>query len=529
MSAGDGGIEVRLYDATGTVLQRVLASATKPKWSDPLNDVGVGSIQVPRNHADAAALQGDMIVKFMYGGAERFGFVIENLDDDRVTTDRQFRGVSGQGLLSLLDDGILYPYGGLRGKSPSTRNFNFTTKDSPSHNLGVTWEHVHARKQENQTGKRENQPRNWPIPADRWMWATDPNVEVPKNTENWFRFHGTWEPGWYRFWTTADGAYDFFIDGDVIASGADYDPQEEKKPFQIKTKTDKYLSAGVHVLGIRGQNDGSPANSLPGVLISIAKLNSKGRVDSKLKPTYQKWRVTDQMPGWRAGDVLQTVVKEAQDRNVARLKRLSLGFTARKDSAGIAWSTAISRGWNIGDSVLTIAKDLAETGIDVSIDVQTMKLHAWESRGVDRTATIRLHGRNLTGFKVKRTAQIKNESIIATRNGWATRTETSSQEDYGRREVALQLGQQSDPGLSAVQTLVRAFRKMSRPQFTVDADQMGAIAAAHVRPYVDVGVGDTITVPGPSNNYIAARILSISVEQTDTGAVMWTPELEVDS
>jgi hypothetical protein len=223
--------------------------------------------------------------------------------------------------------------------------------------------------------------------------------------------------------------------------------------------------------------------------------------------------------------VLRTLVLEAQTRDVDGVTNLTMDFDAETDSNGQPWSTKVARSWDIvNTSVLTVAQDLAELGVDVWI-TPDLVLHCAETRGSvlagdvvlsDDTSVARwsFAGERATGTH----GWIRNDQ------GWTEVVDSGGEAAWGRREVGMSLGA-SDSDEQAADVVRAAFREIAVPQETVQDTEL--IPADGARAYVNFDVADTVTGIDKDGSPANVRVLSITLVQDDDAKVVYTPELEV--
>jgi hypothetical protein len=124
------GIRVEVYDRDnpGTLLA-VLGETRNREWLEELNTPGSGAFEIhaldAKLEADPTLLTYGNIVRFYLNGVLRHGFRIEAIDRVQASTnddaDRWLK-VSGRGPLGILEDGIVYPAGGVGG-APDPRPY----------------------------------------------------------------------------------------------------------------------------------------------------------------------------------------------------------------------------------------------------------------------------------------------------------------------------------------------------------------------------------------------------------------------
>ena len=248
------GLTFKVYNATNTTLAGTLVSVVDGDFVDEFNQPGYGSVTVPIGTADAALLVKDAVVRVAYQSADRFAFIIETVERDLVNQNgQQTITASGRGLLSILDDAVVHPQGGLSDFNLPDRPFNYAsapgdwrTSGNYQAALGVSWR--------NDTTARKGQPVRWKDPSAQWIWRTSPTASTTAGTVNWFyRDFTLTDPKRVRFYATADNLMTVYLDGRRIMSSSDFD--KEAPTFSQMAKFTTRLGVGTHTIAARVRNN----------------------------------------------------------------------------------------------------------------------------------------------------------------------------------------------------------------------------------------------------------------------------------
>ncbi len=125
------GIRVEIYDRDNpATLLDVLSDTRNREWLEDLNEAGSGSFEIhdldPKLIADPTLLTYGNVARFYLNGVLRFGIRIEGIDRVQADPETDDAGrwlkVSGRGVIGILEDGIVYPAGGLGG-TPDPRPY----------------------------------------------------------------------------------------------------------------------------------------------------------------------------------------------------------------------------------------------------------------------------------------------------------------------------------------------------------------------------------------------------------------------
>ena len=248
------GLRFQVFDPTNTTFLGELVTASDGEFVDEYNGPGYGKVKVLLDHADAALLLRDRVVRVLYEGSARFSWFIEKLD--RTLADRsgqQWLEVSGRGILAWLEDAVVFPQGGLRETAFEERPFNYASEDGPWKS-SVTWSTPVGVKWEADTSPRAGLPANWPDKEAQWIWSTDPDdVTVPEGTVNYFRSTFTLTASTrIKFFATADNFFELYLDGTLIMSSDRF--TENAPSFAQQTSYTTRLGVGTHTIAARVRN-----------------------------------------------------------------------------------------------------------------------------------------------------------------------------------------------------------------------------------------------------------------------------------
>jgi outer membrane protein OmpA-like peptidoglycan-associated protein len=245
-----------------------------------------------------------------------------------------------------------------------------------------------------------------------------------------------------------------------------------------------------------------------------------------------KWLVHDRLPavGWSRASVLKQLVIEGQDRNVRGFDDLHIGYSDAVDSDGDPW---IDRGeYSFGvasDSVLDIAQQLSEVGLDWDIDAATMTLKAYVRAGSDRTTgdtpVMFWLGHNMRSAETTRTSATVTDIVAHLGDGsWQETVDAQAVRANGRIETGVQYGSALTAKTGQAVALA-LLAESAYPLVTVTVETSPHLGP---QPYRDYVLGDTINVPGHRGiGRMAARVLSITVDATGDDVRTW-PELVID-
>lgn len=526
------GLEVLLYDTDGATPLGIIARRRGVSVSDDFNGPGGGSITVPA--ADAAGIGYDYVVKVSYAGTIVAAFVVESKQRDHVGADgTRWVTVSGRGLMSWLEDCVVWPQGGVTyNYSPSDRPFNYAGIGGHWYDL-VTWASPLGFKQSATSSGdyRYKAPKNWPDPNAYWIWATNPAATVSANARNWFRSTFTLTEGRkLRFYATADNYFNLYLDGAPILSTSDQ--QAEGATWNGFATVVINVPAGNHILAAYVTNgaSGSPGDRA-GFLFSCTRLDTSGKPTTVLRHSdLTNWYVTDDEPLWYPAEMLGSVLDEHRARMIdagqtSRLLNLEQGWTAAADSDSVAWSTAKALSFRCGTNGLDVLNTLVDHSIDFWVDPDTVTLHAYETRGTDKSLSVLLApAKNLDGYGTTGTKARKTVALVRSAGGWTTATDTAGVDAYGRRESFLEFGNTRSEATAST-AAARILRRTAK--VNVSTPSVSFDISSDAQPFIDFAVGDVITVPSSTGGVTTGRVLSLGLTEADDGTVKGSAELEV--
>lgn len=247
-------LEIRVHDARNEELLGWIRDAMSASFSDEFNGAGSGDVEVVLSSADADLLRRDNVVRIYYRGRCVFAWVVESLERslagrDEVDTLR----ASGRGLMSWLDDAVIYPQGGFAAYASPDRPFNFASADG-SWLKNAEYQAAKAVKWRDDKTARKGQPRKWPDPDASWIWITDPTAAVEAGVTGWFRSSFTLEKATrVKFAVTADNRFEVFLDGaPLLTTPSGY---ADRTTWSTMSKKTVKVDEGPHTLAARVQNE----------------------------------------------------------------------------------------------------------------------------------------------------------------------------------------------------------------------------------------------------------------------------------
>jgi hypothetical protein len=369
-------------------------------FQDQLSNTGSGSLSVMNDDTDLASVNPGDLIRMQIKGVTAWTMLAREFERMSLSPgeeSEQFTTISGPGILSVLDEAVIYPALGL-GARPieEDRVFNWSSSDYNAYG----W--IYANEIAQQGGSSlyyTGIPVDWPDPTAYWIWGTG-SQEIAAPGHCYFRKFFTVPAGVYKLliYLTGDAQADLFFDGARLITTT----FTAGNPTEIRTATVD-VTPGTHLIAIDGLNDPDPEGDglqNPGsVLMSCYATDTLGTQGALLVNTDSTWLCADypaNPPGMSPGEVLRIVIDEAQARGA--LTGVTLDCDDLTDSNGNVWPFKAAYGspeggnaevaTKIGTSVLAFVLELAGTYIDVWMS-PTLRLYAWAkgTRGATKSVT----------------------------------------------------------------------------------------------------------------------------------------------
>lgn len=530
-------VTASIYDSTGLTKLAVIRVLRNATWQDQLSQPGSATFEVRLDDATTPLITPRRIVKLSWirSGVKIATFGCRIADEGielAVDGQRWLRFENQPGLLSMLADMTVYPEYGFDANAADSRLFGFMSAVDAWY-VDSDW--IVPRNQAPGDIPHRRVPAAFSSfdPNAEWISFAGPSVTQPTGAFNYFRATLTLTDATdVRVLWTADNYPDFYVDGKLIDSWGPPDTLRWKDAYRFEI----HLGAGDHQFAVSVRN-GRPVtgkNNPIAFICSVREItNDAGDLGSVLLDTnIYDWRVHDDAPdpGWYPAQVLRKLVPEAVDRGDDGPSHLTFGFSDYHDTDGVAWTGPDEFVFDIGKvNGADVTAQLSERGMDVAVAPASLHLNAWQRCGSDKRGTVALGlgdaGGSLLSYQVTSVSARFTSILTRLTNGtWIETQDTSGVGSIGVVEASLDLGSTSSS--TTARRIARAQLDQSaatQVSFTVETSTLtGPI------PYVDYGLGDTITIPGPRDSgTLAARVLAITVDASGDVIRAW-PELVED-
>lgn len=373
-----------------------LSGSFSRQWQDELNEVGSASMTIANEDSQSTIVNPGDVVRYEDDGYACFAWIVREIERVQIAEGEehdQVTNFTGEGLLSMLSEGIVYPARGPAVKPyADDRAFSW-----PSVDYDDQWWGYAADLGPPNAGYWNEGVTDWPNSSSRWIWAHVPNaLEWAPDGACYLRATFTVPDGVskLRMFVVLDAEGEVFIDG--MSQFPAYYDAEPVSPAQ----TDIDITPGVHNVAIKCTNDVDPeadqVHNPGGVLFAAYGINSVGEwtPPGPIIESNDTWRIVEYPPyepGMTPGEAMTHCVAEAQARGA--LLGLTLGFDGDVDSDGNPWPEYTQIATAVATDVLTFFKELCATYIDMWMEPAQFRLHAWVKgkRGSERP-DVDLHG-----------------------------------------------------------------------------------------------------------------------------------------
>ena len=365
-----------LYDAANSTKVADLTESFDRRFRDPLSDVGTGQLSVLADDTNASNLTIGKVVRCSIGGTTAFSWRIDKRElkaVDRGEESTQAVTLSGRGLVADWGEAVVYPLGGIDARPQSdSRPFTWATSlVSTSAWSSASQQFPNACIPNIYDLTNGWPPLGWPAPvlssSVKWIWsrafATHPAGY------SLFRKSFTLASGKQcALFLSGGGRARAFVDGIEAVPWTSSYPQWSSGFTTSRTFN---ITAGTHELAIEGENfDYSGTQYVtPGsvgcVIAALHEVPTSGAFSSSslIVGTDTTWKTQDYpnpYPSPTPGAILNQLVTEAQARGALSGWSFGGSFSSSVDSAGNAWSSSQECSFRVGDSLLSVLRQMVD-------------------------------------------------------------------------------------------------------------------------------------------------------------------------
>lgn len=490
------------------------------------NDVGTVSFEVLRDTEDALNIgvgqeRFELTVTDDLSGSDLVMMVgrtgaWSQVHDDQAEESAQTYSVSLPGALSTLADAIVYPRveTGLFQSKADTRYFNFA---SPDWDGWLAWPAaVELFEQGNAATSLYSylNPKDWPDPDAFWIWgtawSTGPNPAAAVGPCYFRTEFSIADPATLAIYITADDTWKLYIDGETV------DEHDVVYDWDKTFRVDKNVNPGTHTIAVYCTNLNVPIY-LAGLIVSIFRIFGDGELQELVLHTDSTWSTLAYPatpPGMTPGEIMVILMDEALARGSLTLAgdAWSYDFDGATDSNGDAWAQVVEITMRIGETVLDALRKLAETWVDIRVDMATQTLQMVNKGGFNTNPNVNLlEGVHLFSLSFDGSAPAR--AVVLTRDADGNYAEIDSQTEGDRVENLLEAA--SAPSADAAGKIGAGAIIATSPGPTSVRAVVESIDGAV--PLKDFNVFDVIKMPDANGTATNTEILAITAADIADG------------
>jgi len=558
-----------LWDSTRAINYGVLDAASKVTVRDPANQIGGGSLTIPRTATHANQITGGRIVAVEVWNDDTSAYVpayqwrVEDKPDMIIAPVKSSliltpagRGVEQDWEVSQVD-----PYGGVnRVPWGDVRYFGWQAPELPEDD----WVAPDVRATQASRTSVVPQglgglPYTWPVPRSKWISGQEPTTLTSDPVGfTYYRYHfETFIPLQVTIYVAADDLFVCALDGVEIM---------EEQTVSESAFDDSYyrrlrLPAGEHVLAVRVENlsfeeifessvtefnpsllnvavmaDITPIPSAPflaepddwgvpnlmqtRVLLFATGPDGGYNLDDLPWPyigenyegaDFGNWKALPypaQAPGMTPGRILKLLYDEAVARG--ELSNWNITWTSYRDSNNVIWPDEIPDfNVRVGATYMEVLTQLVEQGyIDWAVSPDSLTMNIWIA-GTVHTAqpAVFEEGVNLrTCLHTDKWGLGRTKIMARTKDGWVRK-------GSGHRQSVMSI-----PDMEKARIPDFLQKQIDRTNADADTMSIDIISIDHIHtPYVGFSNFDTITAPDANNEPFTDRVLGITLSEMTVG------------
>ena len=533
------GIEVEIYGPANNYATKLgtLYGAQEPEALEEIKAFGGGSFKIAKSDkrltANPTWIKSRNICKLRIDGVVTNAFFLDEKETVIVGAGEaaeQGYHIYGQGLKNWFDDAEVRPVGGIKPLSQKTRYFNFASVDEGAWYVSGSWTNPVNQGQVKVTPAWGDRPEKWPdvAAAAQWIWVAAYTSPAPFDPCYFRHTVNITTAGTHAVYSAVDDYFELYVDGQKLASS---DPKTSS--HYEASRIEVQLSTGNHVIAYMAKNTEGLAFNGPAALamalVRVAADKSETLISRSGTGTWKCMAYPAVAPGWSIGEILITLMNEANARGVVFPALLTKTFTTTTDSNGTAWADKLEWSFGIGESLASVIKKFEEM-VDIWIDPATLQLHVAQVRGKNKTVANHsgafsqpislLPGKHLIEARTQSRGKIKNAMSILTTEGWIEQNDASLPgSPFGRLEASIDTGATPDFA-KKIATSIFAQRAIEEEGASYD------LITQQYTPGVNLFVGDWILAPNALGLQVARRVMSIAVNRDSAGRPKYTIEFD---
>jgi hypothetical protein len=322
--------------------------------------------------------------------------------------------------------------------------------------------------------------------------------------------------GVYGLWFGVDGRAQVYVNGELVLNT---DRETVRTMYRLWHVEVSWLE-GENLIAVSTLNQpGGPTYTI----WTIATIDDDGRTGVRDRPVVGAYEGA-RLPGDGAGCDGRVGLAAGAGRVQGPRRTAQLtqgGYTPAVDSAGLAWPRELTHAFRMQE-LGRLHDELSDWGCDIAVHPTTNRLEVWARRGQNLSATVTVSAP--FDLDLSKLGPVATRLLYETAGGMGRATNAAAEASLGVVMARyVQFGTSPGPdemGEPVASQLVRDGQ--SWPEVDVDFPD-------DVRPYVDVQVGDVVTVVSDLDGSTSAmRVTSVGCQVTDAYGPVWFGTVEPD-
>jgi len=387
-----------------------LTGAFDRQWQDEMNSPGTASMSLGNEDPWATEIQPGDVIRFEVDGFAVFAWIVREIEHVKIARGEEHEQIttySGEGLLSILSEAVVYPANSLdalpRGPEgmsmrPIEDKRYFSWQSNAYDDSWWTTAKLYAQYWPGQDDTPPGEPEGNGMFAGCTVWPLPGCWRITTNQGDYWLAPGGWCYFRHLIWLgdddptreiivygLADDESRWWFDGAYMVDTFEWtNSDSDLVQFNVD------VAPGWHVLGIAIHNSelGPMWSDMHGHYINPISLMFAGYrfdmdtgevIGGPLFQSDQNTKVVDYPPGppgWTPGEVIdRALIESGWSRKT--IPYVALGFTHDADSDGTPWPEVTDIATDVSTDYLTFFQEMCETYIDIWMEPASFTLHAW--------------------------------------------------------------------------------------------------------------------------------------------------------
>jgi hypothetical protein len=387
-----------------------LTGAFDRQWQDELNSPGTASMSLGNEDPWATQIQPGDVIRFEDDGWAVFSWIVREIEHVKIARGEEHEQItkfSGEGLLSILSEAVVYPANSLdalpRGPEgmsmrPIEDKRYFSWQSNAYDESKWAYAKLYAQYWPGQDDTPPGEPANSGMHAGCTVWPLPGCWRVTTNLGDYWIAPGGWCYFRHLFWIgdddptrdmvifgLADDESKWWFDGmDMYETIEWTNNDSDLVQFYVDVAPGwHYLAVAVHNSELGPMHSEMFGRDINPFSVMFAGYRMDANTGDVLGgPIFQSdgtTRIVDYPPGppgWTPGQVIDRILVES-GWSRKTIPYVQVGFTHETDSDGNPWPMTTDIATDVGTDYLTFLQEICETYVDIWMEPSSFTLHAW--------------------------------------------------------------------------------------------------------------------------------------------------------